>query len=213
MDSLENLAGEFTLNLGCRPHIKVLQIPTQTIDELLNRHPEIRLPFPAFSVGATLLNNAFGLIVLEENFLSNFDVEETKFILAHETAHINKNHSVISLILSVLGDEIKNIVKKRYAEKYRYIEGLWNLGWILFTRTTFDGFIVNRQEKEADLLAVQLINNKSKAISALEKLAKKYANGDFNAPSHTTYVKDIAIPAITYKERIQAIQNMPLRAF
>ena len=204
MDDLQQLVAEYARRLDHRSLILTLQIPTQTIDAFRRQYPKIYLPFPAFSVGIALWGNALGLIAAEKEFLSNFDMGETEFILAHETAHIIKNHSVIALILEILGKEIKKMVKKN-TQHYEAIEFLWNLIFILTKGTTFNGLVIKNQEKEADLLAVQLTNDRPKAISALEKLARLYANGNLDAPSHVTFIENGAIPAITFRERIQTI--------
>jgi Zn-dependent protease with chaperone function len=158
----------------------------------------------AFGINSTIWPiNTKGIVLINFDYLSQqqFTEKEVQFILAHEIAHIYKNHSINTLMWNIIEQILKNLD--------------YNAPIIV---DTFKGFLellspnnlppnaedLKNNEYEADLIALNYITGDLRnAISCLQKLS----NGDLNSPSHTWELFNLNLPAMTLKQRIEVLKE------
>ncbi len=158
----------------------------------------------AFGINSTIWPiNTKGIVLINFDYLSQqqFTEKEVQFILAHEIAHIYKNHSINTLMWNIIEQILKNLD--------------YNAPIIV---DTFKGFLellspnnlppnaedLKNNEYEADLIALNYITGDLRnAISCLQKLS----NGDLNSPSHTWELYNLNLPAMTLKQRIEVLKE------
>ncbi|MFB5599170.1 MAG: M48 family metalloprotease [Nitrososphaeraceae archaeon] len=158
----------------------------------------------AFGINSTIWPiNTKGIILINFDYLNQrqFTEKEIHFILAHEIAHIYKNHSLNTLMWDIIERLLKNVD--------------YNTPVIV---ETFKGFLellspnnrpynaddLKNNEYEADLIALNYVTGDLRnAISCLQKLS----NGDPNSPSHTWELFNLDLPAMTLKQRIEVLKD------
>ena len=158
----------------------------------------------AFGINSTIWPiNTKGIILinLDDLYQRQFTEKEIQFILAHETAHIYKNHSLNTLMWNIIERLLVNLD--------------YNSPLIV---ETFKGFLsllspnnlppnaedLKNNEYEADLIALNYVTGDLRnAISCLQKLS----NGDPNSPSHTWELFNLDLPAMTLKHRIDILKE------
>jgi Zn-dependent protease with chaperone function len=158
----------------------------------------------AFGINSSIWPiNTKGIVLINFDYLSQqqFTEKEVQFILAHEIAHIYKNHSINTLMWNIIEQILKNLD--------------YNAPIIV---DTFKGFLellspnnlppnaedLKNNEYEADLIALNYITGDLRnAISCLQKLS----NGDLNSPSHTWELFNLNLPAMTLKQRIEVLKE------
>ena len=177
---------------------------------LINNHNVI-----VINTNTSLIAGAFGinssiwpintkgiiLINLDDLHQRQFTEKEIQFILAHETAHIYKNHSLNTLMWNII---------ERLLISLDYNSPL--------IVETFKGFLellspnnlphnaedLKTNEYEADLIALNYVTGDLRnAISCLQKLS----NGDPNSPSHTWELFNLNLPSMTLKQRIEVLKE------
>ncbi len=158
----------------------------------------------AFGINSTIWPvNTKGIVLINLDYLNQqqFKEKEIQFILAHEIAHIYKNHSVNTLMWNIIERILKNV-------DYN--------GPIIVE--TFKGFLallspnnlppnaedLKNNEYEADLIALNYVTGDLRnAISCLQKLS----NDDPNSPSHIWELFNLNLPAMTLKQRIEVLKE------
>ena len=158
----------------------------------------------AFGINSTIWPiNTKGIILinLDELDQRQFTEKEIQFIIAHETAHIYKNHSLNTLMWNIIERLLVNLD--------------YNSPLIV---ETFKGFLsllspnnlppnaedLKNNEYEADLIALNYVTGDLRsAISCLQKLS----NSDPNSPSHTWELFNLNLPAMTLKQRIEVLKE------
>ena len=158
----------------------------------------------AFGINSTIWPiNTKGIILINLDYLyqQQFTEKEVQFILAHEIAHIYKNHSLNTLMWNI----IERILKNLDYDAPLIVE-------------TFKGFLallspnnlppnaedLKNNEYEADLIALNYVTGDLRnAISCLQKLS----NGDPNSPSHTWELFNLNLPSMTLKQRIDVLKE------
>ena len=158
----------------------------------------------AFGINSTIWPiNTKGIILinLDELYQRQFTEKEIQFVIAHETAHIYKNHSLNTLMWNIIERLLVNLD--------------YNSPLIV---ETFKGFLsllspnnlppnaedLKNNEYEADLIALNYVTGDLRsAISCLQKLC----NGDQNSPSHTWELFDLKLPAMTLRQRIDVLKE------
>lgn len=158
----------------------------------------------AFGINSTIWPiNTKGIILinLDELYQRQFTEKEIQFVIAHETAHIYKNHSLNTLMWNIIERLLVNLD--------------YNSPLIV---ETFKGFLsllspnnlppnaedLKNNEYEADLIALNYVTGDLRsAISCLQKLC----NGDQNSPSHTWELFNLDLPAMTLKHRIDILKE------
>jgi len=158
----------------------------------------------AFGINSTIWPvNTKGIVLINLDYLNQqqFKEKEIQFILAHEIAHIYKNHSVNTLMWNIIERILKNV-------DYN--------GPIIVE--TFKGFLallspnnlppnaedLKNNEYEADLIALNYVTGDLRnAISCLQKLS----NDDPNSPSHIWELFNLNLPAMTLKQRIEILKE------
>ena len=158
----------------------------------------------AFGINSTIWPiNTKGIILinLDELYQRQFTEKEIQFVIAHETAHIYKNHSLNTLMWNIIERLLVNLD--------------YNSPLIV---ETFKGFLsllspnnlppnaedLKNNEYEADLIALNYVTGDLRnAISCLQKLS----NGDPNSPSHTWELFNLNLPSMTLKQRIDVLKE------
>lgn len=157
----------------------------------------------ATAQGVTFPNGVpVGKIVVSTRLLRLLTDAELEFVLAHELAHIWRNHLLATasfvVVRAILEDEAKR------DPSLRGLLLLWDIFKVgLFANGELppDAASLKANEEEADLWAVSLTRNRDAAHSALKKLV----GGDLSAPSHTWEVFKTEVPAMTVRQRLASL--------
>jgi hypothetical protein len=158
----------------------------------------------AFGINSTIWPlNTKGIILINFDYLyqHHFTEKEVQFILAHEIAHIYKNHSVTTLMWYIIERILKDLDYNTpiIVETYK---GLLSL--LSPNNLPPNAEDLKNSEYEADLIALNYITGDLRsAISCLQKLS----NGDANSPSHTWELFSLNLPSMTLKQRIEVLKE------
>lgn len=172
---------------------------------------------PAFSIGGVIPQTPIlqiffqippegipmGIIAIEEDFQKLFNYEEIKFILAHEYSHIIKNHSPLNALGKLGSQFIKSIIQSIDDPNWR--DPIYSIFETL--RVFFKVKFQKDFEIDADLHAVELINNRAIAVRTIEKLANIFAEGDLDKPTHVIIENNSVIPVVTFRDRLNALHS------
>ena len=158
----------------------------------------------AFGINSTIWPiNTKGIILINSDYLDQgqFTEKEIQFILAHETAHIYKNHSLNTLMWNIIERLLKNVDYNAplIVETFK---GLLTL--LSPNNLPPNAEDLKNNEYEADMIALNYVTGDLRsAISCLQKLS----NGDLNSPSHTWELFDLKLPAMTLRQRIEVLKE------
>lgn len=158
----------------------------------------------AFGINSTIWPiNTKGIILINSDYLDQgqFTEKEIQFILAHETAHIYKNHSLNALMWNIIERLLKNVDYNAplIVETFK---GLLTL--LSPNNLPPNAEDLKNNEYEADMIALNYVTGDLRsAISCLQKLS----NGDLNSPSHTWELFDLKLPAMTLRQRIDILKE------
>lgn len=158
----------------------------------------------AFGINSTIWPiNTKGIILINSDYLDQgqFTEKEIQFILAHETAHIYKNHSLNTLMWNIIERLLKNVDYNAplIVETFK---GLLTL--LSPNNLPPNAEDLKNNEYEADMIALNYVTGDLRsAISCLQKLS----NGDLNSPSHTWELFDLKLPAMTLRQRIDILKE------
>ena len=158
----------------------------------------------AFGINSTIWPiNTKGIILINSDYLDQgqFTEKEIQFILAHETAHIYKNHSLNTLMWNIIERLLKNVDYNAplIVETFK---GLLTL--LSPNNLPHNAEDLKNNEYEADMIALNYVTGDLRsAISCLQKLS----NGDLNSPSHTWELFDLKLPAMTLRQRIDVLKE------
>ena len=158
----------------------------------------------AFGINSTIWPiNTKGIILINSDYLDQgqFTEKEIQFILAHETAHIYKNHSLNTLMWNIIERLLKNVDYNAplIVETFK---GLLTL--LSPNNLPPNAEDLKNNEYEADMIALNYVTGDLRsAISCLQKLS----NGDLNSPSHTWELFDLKLPAMTLRQRIDLLKE------
>lgn len=158
----------------------------------------------AFGINSTIWPiNTKGIILINSDYLDQgqFTEKEIQFILAHETAHIYKNHSLNTLMWNIIERLLKNVDYNAPLIVETFKGLLTLLGPNNLPPNAED---LKNNEYEADMIALNYVTGDLRsAISCLQKLS----NGDLNSPSHTWELFDLKLPAMTLRQRIDVLKE------
>lgn len=148
-----------------------------------------------------------GSIYVSNQLIDAVSDGELEFVILHETGHIVNNHLISSalvhigktVVVSWLSDTLDLSV-----EKVRSGIGILKSLYITFTeKKTFEEELTKQKEIEADTYAANLQERKEPAISVLNIIV----DGKIDAPTHVNVDGDFEFPAVTARERIEAIRK------
>jgi len=159
------------------------------------------LGFPEFPIGA---------IFISDVLCSRLPEDELEFVVLHELGHIVYSHSVNNLIVYGLKTTFVSWLTEIFEVTPTVVENVIGLlKWLYHTwsgQRTIEEQITAQKELEADRYGVTLQGRKEPAISVLIKIT----NQNIDAPTHVTVDGSFVLPAITARERIEAIRNLHL---
>lgn len=158
----------------------------------------------ARALGTTVFNLPIGKITVSTGLLLALTPDEREFVLAHEIAHIVRNHILATGSLVAMRALVEFHAKSEPAFQFLLIAyDALKVGVAASGNLPLDGAILKAQEEEADLYAVATLTGKPAAArSALTKLVK----GDLSAPSHTWEAFTVKLPAMTVGERLTVLE-------
>lgn len=106
-----------------------------------------------------------GFILVNRHYKDLFSDSEWKFILAHECAHIYRNH--------IFNDHIKQLFNEIANNSWRKQSIMNMINFMSKVRepSSISQDLISNQEYEADLLAVEITKDLSSAISCINRLA------------------------------------------
>ena len=158
----------------------------------------------AFGINSTIWPiNTKGIILinLDDLYQRQFTEKEIQFILAHETAHIYKNHSLNTLMWNIIERLLKNLDYNSPLIVETFKRFLELLSPNNLPPNAED---LKNNEYEADMIALNYVTGDLRnAISCLQKLS----NGDLNSPSHTWELFNLNLPAMTLRQRIDVLKE------
>jgi STE24 endopeptidase len=121
-------------------------------------------------------------IVLYDNLLNQYSLEEVKAVLAHEMGHWQKGHIVKGILLGTLGSFIvwggaflvlRPLSKGRHKPPVAWAIFLLFINLATFVSSPLQNFVSRQMEIEADQVSVQLTGDTEAAISLQKNLALK----------------------------------------
>lgn len=154
---------------------------------------------PAASLGL-YFNGPVGLIFLADELMRVFDSSELRFIIGHEMSHIVKSHAISRYLVSFFEEILVELFSRQLVVLFKAL-------FYLRGEKVLDQRVIRENELEADKDAIDLIGNRYVGISTLEKLAKYYAGGNLDAPSHFAPLGKIPLPVVTFRERIDNLKS------
>ncbi|WP_338472467.1 M48 family metallopeptidase [Niallia sp. XMNu-256] len=128
-------------------------------------------------------------IVIGDTAIKEMEIEEIKFVMAHEIGHYKLNHIYVGLAISLVimffvilgGYLLYNFLIKRFGKLWG-IEGqqdiaampllLLTMSLLSFIISPMMNYEIRYQEREADQYAIELTQNKDAAVSAFQTLTK-----------------------------------------
>jgi Zn-dependent protease with chaperone function len=159
------------------------------------------LGYPEFPVGA---------IFVSDSYCSYFPEKELEFIVLHELGHIVNNHSINNLIVyGVKEIFVSWLSQETETPKDVIRNGIGLLKCIIYALSgqgTIEEQITRQMELDADRYGVLYQREKEPAISVLTKIT----GGNIDVPTHLTTDGVFVTPAITARERIDAIRNLTI---
>ncbi len=122
-------------------------------------------------------------IVMYDNLLENYPLDEVRAVLAHEIGHWQKGHIIQGLSLGVIGDFLVWGLLALYLRKLRptsdhYRPQLWAgaqlfLLLMLMVTNPLQNYISREMEKQADQVSLELTGNPSAVVRLQINLATK----------------------------------------
>jgi hypothetical protein len=162
--------------------------------------------FPQFGIAASIGLSGFGIIFIEKSFFEDRKIPEKlkELIIAHEVAHVVRNHVIFNLLTKVLFRISFEAILENIIKANKLLELVINflLGSItLITEIKIDMEVIKRQELEADNIAIQLAGYEGALhfVKMLETLKKKGID-----VSHEAI---LGVPALTIEERINNLRQ------
>ncbi|MBZ4686767.1 MAG: Ste24 endopeptidase [Clostridiales bacterium] len=156
-------------------------------------------------------------IVLYDNMLKEYDLEEIEAVLAHEMAHWKKGHIIKGILMGIVGlfaawglfYLMLHLSFSRYLFSMKYPPVVWALVIYFFLLISFitmpvQNSISRAMEKEADTVAVELTENKEAAI----KLQKHLAVNNLSDVSPPPFIEWFAYSHPSTLNRINLIEKM-----
>lgn len=151
-----------------------------------------------------------GLIFISDRLYHSLNKEEMEFVVAHEIGHIMLNHLVISSLLAFTKEifitTLMNWLSLTRKEAENIVGVIKLISAVISRQTTIEERITAQKELDADKYAVQLQGRKEPALSCLRKFLAESSLGI----SHITENGLFKFPALTFKERIRAIESLRL---
>ncbi|MCR4440540.1 MAG: M48 family metallopeptidase [Peptococcaceae bacterium] len=152
-------------------------------------------------------------IVLYDNLLANYPLEEIKAVVAHEMAHWKKGHIVKGLVLGILGSLVLwlflfRLLNQTLPPGSHGAPHVLVLVLLFFSLTSFissplQNHISRGMEKEADRLAIQLTGDVPAAVRLQVNIARKNLS-DVSPPAFIQWFSYSHPPA---PDRIAGIQR------
>jgi len=152
-------------------------------------------------------------IVLYDNLLNDYPLDEVKAVVAHEMAHWRQGHIIKGLGLGVLGNFFiwamlfvvlrTTIPKTAYFPPYTWAVMLLFFSLISFASSPLQNYISRGMEKEADRVAVQLTGDVRAAVRLEVNLAVKNMS-DVSPPAFIEWFSHSHPSALT---RIQVVKR------
>ena len=155
-------------------------------------------------------------IVLYDNMLNKYSLEEVEAVLAHEMAHWKKGHIKKGLLLGIVGlfiawgvfNIVLHLTLVKPLFKLSYSPVVWVVVIYFFMLVSFitmplQNSVSRAMEKEADLLAVELTGNKEAAI----KLQKHLAINNLSDVSPPPFIEWFSYSHPATLNRIYAIEK------
>ncbi|BAA79803.1 hypothetical protein APE_0824 [Aeropyrum pernix spindle-shaped virus 1] len=166
---------------------------------------------PAYELAFSIGLGGYGIVFIRRELADKLPEEVIKFIVAHEVAHIVKNHAIASyttrqltkISFDSLKDSIKNLNRTKKSEKPTANLLLIIISLALLAQTTkYEATTIKEQELEADTLAAKTTGCKPALIFAeiLNHLKKQGIN--------TSHETTLGAPALTLDERINNIKRI-----
>lgn len=186
MKKLQSIVKECAKNAGIHsPLICGIRYP----EKLLEKLPGPWSNPPASGLGG--ITGLFGIIMVSDRLLRILDEDETRFVIFHELSHIKHRDGPTKFVWEVI--------------KHTILFPTW-ISWVCLRKLlgikSITGSMNKNREFRADKEAVQWLDNKEKAVSALLKMCKNYSGGDKDKESQTHP---------TARERIDCIKSYRIR--
>lgn len=145
-----------------------------------------------------------GLIYVQENYVDSLLIGELEFVVLHELGHVVNNHVVWNIGLFLAKETLVDWLRDLLETSRKNVRDLIGLVKLVLGKKTIEEEITAQKEFMADAYAIKLQGNKHHAISFLQKLS----NGNLESPTHVTQDGVFFKTAVTFRERIEAIQRL-----
>jgi Zn-dependent protease with chaperone function len=166
----------------------------------------------AFTIGGKIpkipfLNNPeipLGLIYVQENYVNSLPLEELEFTVLHELGHLVNNHVVWNIALFLMKEKLIDWLKDALGTSNKDARDLIGLAKLVLGRRTIEEELTAQKELIADAYAVRHQGTRHHGISLLQRLS----SGNLELPTHITQDGAFFNTAITFRERIDAMERL-----
>ena len=166
----------------------------------------------AFTIGGKIpklpfLNNPeipLGLIYIQENYVNSLPIGELEFIVLHELGHILNNHVVWNIVLLLTKEKLIDWLKDVLGTSKKNVRDLIGVVKLVLGGRTIEEELTAQKELAADAYAVRHQGSKHHGISLFQRLS----NGNLELSTHVTQDGSFFNTAITYRQRIDAIERL-----
>jgi len=158
--------------------------------------------------GGNLNGHAVGRVIVDDYLLRLLPDEELEFVLAHEVAHIFRNHFASTLTTAVVREVVEDAAREDATIKAVLLAwDVWKVIRAVGGELSPAASTTRHNEFEADAYAVWLIGDKEIAKRSLLRLV----GNDLDAPSHTWEVfgQTMPRPVLSMRERIAGLDSLP----
>lgn len=166
----------------------------------------------AFTIGGKIPRISFfnipeipiGLIYVQENYINSLPLGELEFIVLHELGHVINNHVVWNIVVFLTKEVLIDWLREHLGTSREDTRNLIGIVKLLFGKKTIEEELTAQKEFAADAYAVRMQGNKNYGMSVLQRLS----NGKLDAPTHITQDGSFFNTAVTFRERIEAIERL-----
>lgn len=144
-----------------------------------------------------------GLIYVQEDYVNSLPTGELEFVVLHELSHIVNNDVIWNIGLFLVKEALLDWLQDILGTSKKNARDLIGLIKLIMGGKTIEEELTKQKELVADAYAVRLQRDKYNGTSFLQKAS----NGNVESPTHVTEDGVFFSTAITFKERIEAIQS------
>jgi Zn-dependent protease with chaperone function len=166
----------------------------------------------AFTIGGKIpkipfLNNPeipLGLIYVQENYVNSLPMGELEFAVLHELGHLVNNHVIWNIVLLLTKENLVDWLKDALGTSKKNVRDLIGIVKLVLGGRTIEEELTAQKELAADAFAVTHQGTNYHGVSLLHR----FSDGNVELPTHITQDGSFFNAAITFGQRIHAMESL-----